>query len=75
MIELFQTNQWFSNNYASRAEATQLIGIDDPTKINSALLQLRSGVKAFRNSSVSLLHRGSLEAAALSRKAPSDAQI
>lgn len=27
----------------------ELVGIDDPTKINSALLQLRSAVKAFRN--------------------------
>lgn len=41
----------------------------NPTKINSALLRLRSAVKAFRNSSVSLLRRCSLEAAALSLKA------
>lgn len=47
----------------------ELVGIDDPTKINSALLQLRSAVKAFRNSSVSLLRQCSPEAAALSLKA------
>lgn len=47
----------------------ELVGIDDPTKINSALLQVCSAVKAFRNPSDSLLRRCSPEASALSLEA------
>lgn len=57
---LKQTNRYFSNNRAPKADAMEVIGIDDPTKIHSALLQLRSAGKIFRNSSLLLLHRSSL---------------